>query len=112
MSFDDYMKSELKKPVHNYYDADGNSARAIVTRGLFKEIIMQYRLYPARLAEALSFFDWLGTPIGLIIQFPIMVLFSPVIPVLAGFHWHKKSVNEFMKEYKHSIKDNVKGLIL
>jgi hypothetical protein len=106
MIFDDYLKAELKKPVHSTYDPHGNSARAVVERGLFKEIVMQYKLYPNRISDAISFFNWLDTPIGAIIQFPIMILFSPILPIFAGFHWHKKSINEFMAEYKQSINNS------
>ena len=45
-SFKEYLKEELEKPSRNkYYDPNGNSIRAKVSRGSFKEILYQYKKY-------------------------------------------------------------------
>lgn len=105
MDFKEYLKIELKKPVHQYYDKNGNSARAVVVRGLTGEVIYQFKDYPRRLKYEISCFDELNTPLGWFIQLPIMIVFAPILPIIAGHHWHKKSLKEFMIEYAESVKD-------
>jgi hypothetical protein len=102
MSFKEYLKNELEKPVSSFYSPDGNSARAVVVRGLCGEVIWQYKAYPARLTEALKGFDGLETPIGWFIGLPVMVILSPVLPITGAYNWHRKSIGEYKKSYERS----------
>jgi hypothetical protein len=103
MKFKDYLKAELEKPVHDYYDPNGNSPRAIVVRGVFQQIIEKYQDYPNLFKQCLANFNWLQTPIGAIMVLPILIILSPIIPIIAGVVCHRSAINEFKLEFKQSI---------
>ncbi len=103
MTFEQYLKQELEKPVNNdYYDPNGNSNRAVVIRGFWGEVIWQYKRYPNRLLSELKCFDGLSTELGWFIQLPLMILLSPVAPLLAAKHWYSKSVAEYRVRYERT----------
>ncbi|MCP4323796.1 MAG: hypothetical protein GY787_18465 [Alteromonadales bacterium] len=103
MNFDEYLKAELaKKNTNDDYDPDGNSNRAVVTRGLWREILWQYKAYPKRIRVELRCFDGLSTELGWFIQVPIMLLFSPVLPIIAARHWYNRSVGEYKSKWHRS----------
>lgn len=104
MSFEKYLKEELNRPSTNpYYDPNGNSARAVLTRGLIGEIVCKFKDYPRRVRYELSCFDGLNTPVGWFIQLPIMFVAAPILPITAGVYWYKRSVREFKAEYEASL---------
>lgn len=104
MTFDEYLKAELAKPVTNdCYDPNGNSNRAVVVRGFWGEVAWQYKAYPKRLLSELRCFDGLSTELGWFIQLPLMILLSPIAPFLAANHWHKKSLGEYELRYERSL---------
>ena len=103
MNFKQYLKDELAKPVNNeQYNPDGNSERAVVTRGFWREVVWQYKAYPERLICELKSFRGMSTELGWFLQLPIMILLSPVLPIFAARHWHDKSIKSYMRGYdKH-----------
>lgn len=100
MEFEEYLKSELEKPVGDYYDPEGNSPRATVVRGLRREIVRQYKEFPAVLMREFREFCGLETPIGWFLQMTLVLLLSPVLPAVWGCHWHKKSIAEYRSDYE------------
>jgi hypothetical protein len=102
MKFKDYLKAELEKPLHDYYDPNGNSPRAIVVRGVFQQIIEKYQDYPNLFKLCLANFNWLRTPIGAFIELPILIILAPIIPIIAGVASHRLAINEFKSEFKQS----------
>jgi len=100
MEFEQYLKSALEKPVHESYNPDGNSARAIVVRGFWREVLWQYKAFPRRVKYAIGDFEGLDTPVGWFLQVPFMIALSPVLPVTAAIYWHKKSVAEYRRAYE------------
>tara|TARA_R110000803_G_C11962243_1_gene318863 strand:+ start:771 stop:1094 length:324 start_codon:yes stop_codon:yes gene_type:complete len=101
MNFSKFLKQELAKPINNVnYQPDGSSARAIVVRGLSKEILWQYKNYPKRLLNELKGFDGLSTELGWFIQLPIMIGLAPVIPVISAKHMHSSSIKGYKDRYK------------
>jgi hypothetical protein len=109
MSFDEYLKQELEKPVTNdWYSHDGNSARAVVIRGFCGEVLWQYKAYPGRLKSELQSFDGLSTELGWLLQLPLMIVLAPIAPILAAKHWHKKSIAEYRAAYERVKVCNVK----
>ena len=106
MNFKEYLKTELEKPVNNeYYTPNGNSARAVVLRGFYGEVVWQYRKYPSRLLGELKEFDGLSTELGWFIQIPLMILLSPIAPIFAANHWHKRSIGEYKTRFARSQQD-------
>ena len=101
MDFKEYLKMEIEKPVPEYYSQDGNSCRAVVVRGFYREVVWQYKKYPTRLLGVLKDFDGLETPIGWFIQLPIMIALSPVVPVITANYRYKTSINEY--KVQHSL---------
>ena len=45
-NFNEWLQKQLSKPISSYYDANGNSIRAVSTSGLIKEICYQFNRYP------------------------------------------------------------------
>lgn len=45
-NFNEWLQKQLSKPISSHYDANGNSIRAVTTRGLIKEICYQFNKYP------------------------------------------------------------------
>jgi len=103
MSFEKYLENELNKPVNdNYYDPDGNSARAVVVRGFWGEVWWQYKAYPDRVSCELHRFKGFDTTIGWFVNFPVMFLLAPIIPVLAGRYSYRESIAEYRLIYERS----------
>lgn len=103
MEFKDFLKAELEKPAGEWYTKDGNSERAVVCRGLLGEILWQYKAFPGRIKCEFDSFGGLETPLGWFIQLPIMIIFAPVLPIPAGFHWYKKSIGAYKVLYNASL---------
>ncbi len=107
MNFDEYLRAELaKKNTNDDCDPNGNSNRAVVARGLWGEILWQYKAYPKRIMSELKSFDGLSTELSWFVQLPIMLLFSPVLPIIAGRYWYNRSVGEYkLRWYRAQNKD-------
>jgi len=106
MTFEDYLNSELSKPVgYDCYDPDGNSERAVVVRGLRLEILKHYKKYPERIKSELGEFDGFSTPIGWFIGIPLIIILAPILPIISGCHWHKKSIKSYRISYEESLCD-------
>ena len=108
MNFEQYVHSELIKPVPSHYDPKGNSARAVATRGTFGEITYQYKDYPTYLKWVLGEFRGVRTTLDWIISVPILIVFSPIIPIIWGVASHKRAIREYKAEYDLLIKSKTK----
>jgi hypothetical protein len=105
MEFHAYLKQQLNKPVNNdSYCSNGNSARAVVTRGFWREVLWQYKAYPRRLKYELMSFDGLSTELGWFLQLPLMILLSPILPIFAAKHWYNRSMGEYKDSYERAKK--------
>lgn len=99
MSFKDFIEKEISKPAPKHYDPNGNSTRAIVTRGRFKEIIYQYKRIPMDIVDTFSAFDGFNTPIGWFLLLPIYILLLPILPSLQGLYSYRKAIEEYKTMY-------------
>lgn len=99
MSFEEYLEYRLNMPVHAQYDPNGNSPRAVVYRGLSKEIAWQYRNLPNHIKGVIHSFDGLDTPLGYFVQLPVYVFLLPILPVIWGIRSHKTSLKVYKDEY-------------
>lgn len=105
MNFEQYLKEQLSKPVNNeFYCADGNSDRAVVVRGFFRETIWQYKRYPEKLLGEIKDFDGWSTEIGWFVLVPVLIILAPVIPII----WAKLSTNRAIEHYKMKFKKDIK----
>lgn len=100
MKFEDFLKAELEKPAGEWYTKDGNSERAVVCRGLLGEILWQYKNYPKAFASTIKCFDGFDTPLGWFVSTPCMIILSPLLPIIWGFHWYNKSIEAFKDRHK------------
>lgn len=99
MSFKEFLQDELAKPSQNYYNPEGNSSRAIVTRGRFKETIYHYKKLHEDIISTFSVFDGFNTPIGWFLLIPVYILLLPIIPLLQGLYSYHRAINEYRAEY-------------
>lgn len=103
-TFKEYLKDELEKPVtYEYYDPNGNSSRAVIYRGIFKEVLYQYKSYPKALIYDIKCFEGFETPIGYFIGIPLRILLSPILPISWGIYSYKNAKNFYLREYNEQI---------
>ena len=93
--FKDWLDNKLKETPSKLYKPSGNSARAIVTRGRCKEIIYQYKVYPKSVIYEIKSFKGFNTPIIYFINLIIILLFSPIIPIIWGCSSYSRAIEEF-----------------
>lgn len=101
-SFEQWLKEELSKPASNHYDPNGNSSRAVASRGLKREIIYQYKKYPSKLADDLKSFEGIDTPISYFLYVIVTAFLFPVIPVFVARNTHKRALSEYKVRYERS----------
>lgn len=99
------FKSWLNKQLgstceYKHYDPKSNSPRAIVSRGIWLEIVWQYKNLPTHTKGVARSFDGLNTSISYVLQLPIYFLFLPILPMIWGLGSYSRALNEFKKEYK------------
>ena len=100
-TFKEYLKEKLEKPsINRDYDPNGNSARAEVSRGLFKEILYQYKKYPKSFMHDIKCFEGFETPIGYFIGLPLKVILSPLLPIFLGIYSYKGARDCYLEEFK------------
>ena len=108
MTFKEFLKTRMATTSTNkYYDPEGSSPRAVITRGLYKEILFRYKKYPSRLKYLLSEFRGFSTEIGWFIAVPFLSLLAPVIPILWGLISYRNAVCLYKLEYKKYLKEGL-----
>ena len=98
--FKDWLETKLKETPSNHYEPNGNSARAIVTRGRWKEIVYQYKLYPKSVIYEIKSFKGYDTPIIYFINLIVILLFSSIIPSIWGYSSYNRALEEFKLIFK------------
>ena len=97
--FKEWLENKLKETPSAHYSPIGNSSRAVVSRGRWKEILYQYKEYPKSVVYEIKSFDGFNTPIIYFINLVIILLFSPIIPILWGYQSYKRAI----EDYKHTF---------
>ena len=90
-----WLENKLKETPSVYYNKDGNSSRAVVTRGIWREIMYQYKIYPKLAIYEIKSFSGLDTPIVYFLNLVIILLFSPIIPIIWGYYSYSRAIEEF-----------------
>lgn len=102
MKFKEYLKQKLSEEDTPHYNPNGNSIKAIASRGMFNQIIYKYKEYPKLFKTFLKDFDGFNTPIYWFFMLPFMVIASPVIPFVAGIVTYRNSINWYYSKYVES----------
>ena len=97
IEFKEWLENRLKETPSKHYDPNGNSSRAVVSRGKWKEILYQYKKYPKSVVYEIKSFRGLDTPISYFINLVIILLLSPIVPII----WSYYSYNNAIEEFKH-----------
>ena len=95
--FEEWLENRLKEFPGNHYNPNGNSSRAVVSRGRWKELIYQYKEYPKSAIYEIKSFKGLDTPIIYFINLIVILLLSPIVPIV----WSYYSYNSAIEEFKH-----------
>lgn len=98
-TFKEWLQEELLKPAPDHYDPNGNSPRAITTRGLYKEVLYQYKQYPKGLLLLMKDFDGMRTEISWFITLPVSTLLGPIVPIIWGIGSYKRALKLYRSEY-------------
>ncbi len=95
IEFKEWLENKLKESPGSHYNPNGNSSRAVVSRGRWKEIFYQYREYPKSVVYEIKSFRGLNTPIIYFINLVIILLFSPIIPIIWSYYSYDRAIKEF-----------------
>lgn len=111
MSFDEYVENEITKPATVWFDPDGNSSRAVVTRMKKKGLLVAIRWETHELISEMKYslthdFDGLNTPIGFIIQLTLLPVLLPFSPFIRTYTRYKSAINDYKREYKNKYRKN------
>jgi len=99
-TFKEYLKEELEKSnTYEYYDPNGNSIRAKATRGLFKEVLYQYKEYLKSFIYEVKCFKGFETPIWYFIGLPLKIILSPILPIFWGIYSYKEARDYYLERY-------------
>ena len=97
IEFKEWLENKLKESPGSHYNPNGNSSRAVVSRGRWKEILYQYKKYPKSVVYEIKSFRGFDTPIIYFINLVIILLLSPIIPIIWSYYSYKQAI----EEYKH-----------
>lgn len=103
--FNKWLMKKILEPTHKDYDPKGNSSRAIITRGMKKEIFYQFKKYPNSLKNEIKNFEGLDTPIGYFVNLFLMFFLAPLVPLIKGIYSYKKAVEDYKIIFKEHISD-------
>lgn len=106
MTFDEYVENEITKPTVDWYDPDGNSSRAVVTRMKKKGSLIAIRWEIHQLISEMKYsltndFDGWNTPIGFVVQLLILPVLLPLSPFIRTYTRYKGAINDYKREYKN-----------
>lgn len=99
--FKKWLENKLKESPGRHYNPNGNSSRAVVSRGKWKEILYQYKDYPKSVIYEIKSFNGFDTPIIYFINLIIILLFSPIIPIIWGYSSYSKAIEEFKHTFEN-----------
>lgn len=102
--FRKWLENKLKESPGRHYNPNGNSSKAVVSRGRWKEILYQYKEYPKSVVYEIKSFDGLNTPIVYFINLVIILLLSPIIPILWGYQSYKRAIEEYKYTFESERK--------
>lgn len=103
MSFEDWLDDRLAEEQPEWYDPEGNSAHAVVTRMRnsytsalryeCKEVLrdIEYMLFEE--------FDGFETPIGWFVQLLLLPFLLPFIPFIRTYFRHRRALKDFKDSY-------------
>ena len=111
MSFDEYVENEITKPTADWYDPNGNSSRAVVTRMKKKGLLVAIGWEIPQLINEMTYsvmhdFDGWNTPIGFVVQFLLLPVLLPFSPLIRTYTRYKRAVNDYKQEYKNKYRKN------
>jgi hypothetical protein len=111
MTFDEYIENEITKPTADWYDPNGNSSRAVVTRMKKKGLLVAIGWEIPQLINEMKYsvmhdFDGWNTPIGFVFQLLILPLLFPFSPFIRTYTRYKRAVNDYRQEYKNKYRKN------
>lgn len=96
--FKTWLEKKLQEPFdYSYLDMNRDSHRAVAKRGLFKEIIYQYKNYPSYISDVLRSFSGLSTPVGYFIHILLIITLFPILPIIWGSFCYRETI-KFYKE--------------
>ena len=97
--FKEWLKEELS---YSQCYPNENSHRATATRGLFKEILYQYKEFPSEFMYEVKNFYGLDTPIRYFLVIILIVLLSPILPILNGIVSYYNTIEYYKRIFKKS----------
>lgn len=108
MTFEQFVKSSIDSHEPNYYDPNGNSDRAVVTRMRKQGYLKAFRWELTRVAKEykslIKSFSGYGTPIGWFLAVPICTILLPVTPFIATSMRYREAVKHYREYYDEYVK--------
>lgn len=100
-TLEEYINTEISSTPPKWWDKDGNSSRAILTRGEWGEFLWQCRkLFPTFISDCK--YNWAGweTPINYFISVPLWLMFFWSFPLLRTIYSWNRAKKEYQREWE------------
>lgn len=102
MKFEEYLQQQLDKPAPEWFEPEGNSARATVMRGKVGALKHEFKnLLPSLKSDLVYFWDGIDTPISYFLQVLILPFILPFLPFLRAWYSYNKAIKTYKLEYKN-----------
>lgn len=112
-SFGEYLNDRLNKPTDDWYNPEGNSARATVVRMRDGGYLSALKFEFFALADDIKYFitkEFKGaeTPIIWFVQFALIPVICPVALFTRTSSRHKEAIAEYRRDYELKVKASKK----
>lgn len=108
--FNNYLHEQITKPVSDWYDPHGNSARAVVSRMKKKGVTHSFIWECGQVRSDVKYFltgEFKGfdTPIVWFLTLLFMPVLLPAAPFIRTYTRYRSAINEYKWEYEqHKLK--------
>ena len=94
-----FIKDRLNMEPSLFYEQNGGSPRAVLSRGLLMEIVRQYKAYPSFLIDVIFEFRGVSTEISWFVEVPLLIVMFPILPILKAKIEVSKAINFYKFDY-------------
>lgn len=108
-TFEDYLNRKICEPVNDWYNPDGNSPRAVVTRMRRSGYISALKWELRDLAGDIKYFftkEFKGvyTPVAWFVQLGLLPFLIPVVPFIRVRSRYRHALDEYQQSYEVELK--------
>lgn len=100
-TLEEYIHLQISSTPPEWWDENGNSSRAILTRGFKKEFIWQCKkLFPTFISDLKYHWQGWDTPVSYFISVPIWLMFFWSFPFFRTWYSIRRAKKDYEAEWK------------